>query len=130
MRHAPYHRRTDRFWYLHRPVYRKYMLREASSVLIGLWMLNLIVGILRFSQGEAAWNVWLDWQQHPVMLVFSGLTLVMAMVHSVTWFAIAPKAMPKMIAGKPLVHQQVVIGHWLLFTLISVLILLCIYWGA
>ncbi|TGX48914.1 hypothetical protein DIT72_12915 [Marinobacter orientalis] len=130
MRQSPYHRPRDPFWYMRRSVYRRYMVREATSVFIGLWMLNLILGILQLSRGEAAWTAWLTWQQHPLMLTFSGLTLIMAMVHTTTWFAIAPKAMPKFIAGKAVVHQQVVIGHWLVFGLVSLFLLVAVYWGA
>lgn len=130
MRQTPYHRPRDPLWYMRRSVYRRYMMREATSVFIGLWMLNLILGVLLLSQGEAAWTAWLAWQQHPLMLTFSGLTLIMAMVHTATWFAIAPKAMPKFIAGKAVVHRQVVIGHWLVFGLVSLFLLVAVYWGA
>ncbi len=119
MDRKPYVRPTDRFWYMRRAPYRKYMLREASSLFIGLWLLNLLIGLIRLSQGEVAWDQWLVFQKSVAMVIFSMLTLGMALLHTSTWFAIAPKAMPRFIAGKELKHQQVVVAHWLVFSLVS-----------
>jgi fumarate reductase subunit C len=130
MEHQPYVRPKDRLWFLRNPAYKKYMLRESTSILMGLWVLNICFGVLRLSQGEHAWDQWLAWQGSGFMVGFSALTFLMAMFHTATWFAVAPKAMPKMIAGKKIEEQPVVIGHWAVFVLISIgLILFAVYGG-
>ena len=130
MEHQPYLRPRDRFWYLRHPVYRKYMLREATSLFIGLWTLNILLGLLRLSQGENAWNQWLDWQSTWFMIAFSLFSFLMAMIHTVTWFSVAPKAMPKYLAGKKIEPRQVVSAHWILFSLVSVSLTLLTVWGS
>lgn len=130
MSRKPYIRPVERRWYLRNAVYKKYMLRESTSVFVGLWMLNLLFGLLRLSQGEAAWNDWLAWQQNPLMFVFGVLTFAMAMFHTQTWFAIAPKAMPKYIAGKKIEHQKAVAAHWAGFAVVSLGVFLLALWGA
>ena len=130
MEHKPYSRPKDRFWFLRHPAYKKYVLREATSVFIGLWMLNILLGVLRLSQGEVAWNQWLGWQSSGVMTVFSVITFLMAMLHTYTWFAIAPKAMPKYIAGKKVEHQLIVLVHWVGFVFVSIVFISFVGWGA
>lgn len=130
MEHQPYIRPRDRFWYLRHRAYQKYMLREATSIFIGLWTLNLLFGVLRLSQGEGAWNQWLAWQSNGFMLGFSLLSFFMAMIHTVSWFAVAPKAIPKYIAGKKIESKLVVSAHWILFSLVSLGLILFTVWGS
>lgn len=130
MEHQPYIRPRDRFWYLRHPVYKKYMLREATSIFIGLWTLNVLFGVLRLSQGEGAWNQWLEWQSSKFMLAFSLLSLLMAMIHTVTWFAVAPKAMPRYIYGRKIDPKLVITAHWLLFSLVSMGLIIFTVWGS
>lgn len=110
-------------WYLKNPFYTRYMLREATSVFVGLWMLNLTVGMWRLSQGEAAWNDWIAYQGEPWMILFSLITLGMAIYHTVTWFAIAPRAMPAVIAGKKVKPDLVGKAHWAGFVVVSIVVL-------
>ncbi|RMF15063.1 MAG: fumarate reductase subunit C [Gammaproteobacteria bacterium] len=110
-------------WYLKNPFYTRYMIREATSVFVGLWMLNLTVGLWRLSQGEAAWQGWIDLQGEPWMILFSLITLGMAIYHTVTWFAIAPRAMPAVIAGKKVNPDLVGKAHWAGFVVASIVVL-------
>lgn len=124
MNHTPYTRPVKKHWYLKNTAYKTYALREATSIFAGLWMLNLLFGLLRLSQGPIAWLSWIEWMQHPVMLVFSLVTLGMALFHTVTWFAIAPKAMPGYIAGIKINPIHVTLGHWAGFIVFSLFVFL------
>ena len=57
MTRRPYIRPVRRYsWWLSQPRYVRYMLREVSAVFIGAYILVLIVGLLRLSQGPAAYE--------------------------------------------------------------------------
>lgn len=89
----PYVRPVSRTWYLRRPEYRAYMLREASSVFVGLFVFNLMVGVVAANRGPAAWASWVDLQKHPLNLALTVVALVMSVIHTGTWFQATPKVL-------------------------------------
>ncbi|WP_369600578.1 fumarate reductase subunit C [Hahella sp. SMD15-11] len=123
MARRTYKDKMPRDWFLQNSFYVRYMIREATSVFIGLWMLNLTFGLIRLSQGEAAWNAWVALQSDIWMIEFSGITLGMALYHTWTWFAISPRAMPARIAGRKVDPALVARGQWAGFVVASVLVL-------
>jgi fumarate reductase subunit C len=100
------------------------MLREASAVFIGAYMLLLIVGLLRLSQGPAAYDSFLNAILSSTGVVLSLITFVFALYHSVTWFAVAPKAMPLRMRGKAVPPAIIIGANWFVWGLASLLILL------
>ena len=116
-----YIRPTARYsWWLRQGRYWRYMLRELSSLFIGVFSLMLVWGLYRLSQGEAAFSSWSAnlWDQ---MLPLSLLVFVFAFYHSVSWFAVTPKAMPLKFAGKRLPSSLIVGAHLLLWLLVTAL---------
>ncbi|MFV2089257.1 MAG: hypothetical protein ACC642_01240, partial [Pseudomonadales bacterium] len=47
-------------WWLRNPRYIRYMIRESTSVFVGLYALILLVGLVRLGSGELAYTAWLD----------------------------------------------------------------------
>ena len=56
MSRRPYVRQVERSWWLHHPRYVAYMIRELTSLFVGLYCALLVVGLVRLSQGHAAWD--------------------------------------------------------------------------
>jgi len=102
------------------------MLREVSSAFIGAYVLMLIVGLLRLSQGRDAYETFLTAVLSPAGVAFSVITFVFAIYHSVTWFRVTPKAMPLRMAGKPVPPAVIVGAHWLGWLIASLLILMLV----
>lgn len=127
MTRRPYIRPVRRYsWWLSQPRYVRYMLREVSAAFIGAYILVLIVGLLRLSQGPAAYESFLAAVLSPAGVAFSLITFVFAVYHSLTWFGVTPKAMPIRMGGKA-VPQAIIVGaHWLGWAVASLLILLWI----
>lgn len=94
----PYVRPMDGWW-RRDPFFVRYMAREASSVLVAVYGVILLVGVLRLSQGEAAWNGWLQALQNPWSVAFHVLTLLVFIYHTWSWFEIMPKTMPLIFVG-------------------------------
>lgn len=87
----PYFRPLPRLWFLRSPEFRAYALREVSSFIVGLFVLDLVVGLVALHRGPEAWEWWLRLQVHPLNVVLIVFALTMTVVHAVTWFAAAPK---------------------------------------
>lgn len=91
-------RPISRWWMVER-AYRGYVLRSLSSVVLLVWLLNVLVGLRRLGQGPYAWARWVEAQQQPVALALQVCVLVLALHHSATWLSLGPKLLPPVIAG-------------------------------
>lgn len=99
MKRHPGYVRSMRGWWLRDPYYIHYMAREATAVFVAGYALVLLVGLLRLSQGQAAWDDWLRSLQSPWALLFHGVVFATFIYHTWSWFRIMPKTMPFIIVG-------------------------------
>lgn len=121
MSRRPYIREPSRTgWWLRQPRYIRYMLREISSLFIGIYVLILIVGLFQLSKGRAAYEAYLATAEGPAGLAFAVLAMFFAVYHTYTWFQVTPKAMPLMLGGKRVPGVIIVAAHWFGFVVISV----------
>jgi fumarate reductase subunit C len=111
-------------WWLARRSYTSYMAREASCVFIGAYSFLILVGLYRLSQGRDQYAAFLDALQSPLAMVFHGAALVFALVHTVSWFSLAPKAMPLQFGEKKLAGGPVVLAHYAVWIVVSAVVLL------
>ena len=124
MSRRPYIRPVDRAtWWLRQPRYIRYMMREVSAVLIGAYVLLLIVGLLRLSQGEAEYERFLDGAWGNLGVAFSIVAMLFALYHTYSWFQVTPKAMPLSLAGKRVSGLAIVAAHWVGFAVVSAALL-------
>lgn len=92
-RRKPY-RRPMRGWWKRDPYYIRYLAMEATSLLIAVYAIILLVGLLRLGQGEAAFNGWLEALRSPLSIALHVLLLLVFAYHSYSWFKIMPKTLP------------------------------------
>ena len=108
----PYVRELPNDWWMKQLFYTKYMLREGSSVFITLYSLILAWGLLRLSQGEIAFNAWMQSLQSPLAIMLHIIALLFALYHTITWFSLAPKAVDLWVKGKRLDDNVIISGHY------------------
>lgn len=127
MSRKPYIRSvSDYSWWLSKPRYVRYMAREASCIFIGAYSGVLAFGLVRLSQGAAAWDAFLEMLQTPFSIAFHLLALAFSLYHTTTWFNVTPKAMPIQL-GETRVPGSIIIGaHYLVWIVVSLLILLLV----
>lgn len=129
MSRRPYKPVMSKFWYLKHPSYRLYMLREMSSVFICFWTLNLLCGLGKLTQGSDAWAQWLAQQTHPLMILFSIVTLALALYHSITWFKAVPQVM-RIQVGTSFVSASLLTNiHICAMGGVSAIVLAATFWG-
>ncbi|CCQ75197.1 Fumarate reductase, subunit C [Magnetospira sp. QH-2] len=104
--------------------YVRYMIREATCLFIGLQAFVLIVGIYRLSQGPEAYDAYLAALWSPMGLLMCLAILVAAVIHSITWFNLTPKAMPLWIGDKQAPGWIIVGAHYGGWFVVSVAFLL------
>jgi len=91
--------RPMRGWWRRDPFFVRYMIREATALIVAAYALVLLAGVLCLAQGEAAWNGWLAQLRSPVSIVLHVLMLAAMIYHTYSWFEIMPKTMPALFVG-------------------------------
>ncbi len=120
MNRRPYIRELSKTgWWLTRPRYIRYMMREISAVFIGIYVVVLIVGLLQLSRGEAAYSEFLATAEGPAGLTFAVFAMLFAIYHTFTWFQVTPKAMPLTLGGKRVPGAFIFAAHCTGFIIVS-----------
>ncbi|RWR02851.1 fumarate reductase [[Pantoea] beijingensis] len=110
-------------WWQKLGFYRFYMLREATAV-PSLWFsIELLVGLFALKHGEQSWLGFVGFLQHPIVLAVNFIALLAALLHSKTWFELAPKAVNLVINGEKTGDKTVVDALWSVTIVVSIAIL-------
>ena len=121
--------RPMRGWWRRDPFFMCYMLREATAVAVLVYAIVLTVGVLRLSQGEAAWNGWLAALCTPWSIALHVLMLAAIAVHAWSWFVIMPKTLPMIfVGGRRLADTAITRAGWLAAALTSLALFALARW--
>lgn len=121
--------RPMRGWWKRDPYFLRYLAMEATSILVALYALILLVGLLRLSQGEAAYGGWLEALQSPWSVGLHLLMLLVFAYHSYSWFKIMPKTLPAFYWRGSRVPQPAISRIGLAAALLSNLLLVILLAG-
>jgi len=116
-------------WWRRNPYFVRYMIREGSSVFLAIYSIILLVGLLRLSQGEAAWDGWRTALTSPWSILFHWLALLTVSYHAWTWWKVAPKTAPDLrVAGRPFPEMLITAGGVVATLAVSVLVYVIVRW--
>ena len=116
-------------WWRRNPYFVRYMIREGSSVFLAIYSLILLVGLLRLTQGEAAWDGWRAALTSPWSILFHWLALLTVSYHAWTWWKVAPKTAPDLrVGGRPFPEMLITAGGVLATLAVSVLVYVVVRW--
>lgn len=118
-----YRREVTPTWWMDKPFYRLYMLREATAIFTLLYTINLIFGLSALAKGKDHFIDWATSQSHFIVLLFAVVSFLMVGYHCYTWFEATPKVMPLQRGAKKVPAQQIVIGHWVAAGVLALIIL-------
>ena len=124
MSRRPYSRKVRRSWWLRHRRYVAYMVRELTSLFIGIYSAVLVMGLVRLAQGQAAWDSFLMMLSSTPGVLVQLVCLLFATYHSVTWFALTPKAIPVMVRGQPVSAKTIIRIHYAAWAAVSLIVLI------
>ncbi|HMA06955.1 MAG TPA: fumarate reductase subunit C [Ramlibacter sp.] len=116
-------------WWRRDPFFVRYMIREVTALAVLVYAIILMFGVLRLSQGEAAFNGWLAALHSPGSYLLHLVLLVSFAVHAKSWFDIMPKTMPMMFAGGKRVEGATITRTGYVVTIVATVLVLAIVWG-
>ena len=124
----PYIRSMDGWW-KRDPYFIRYLVMESTSILVAVYALILLAGLLRLSQGEAAYNGWLEALKSPWSLGLHVLIVLVFIYHTWSWFKIMPKTLPTFYFRGEKVSQPLITWIGVVASLVLNLLVLVILSG-
>jgi fumarate reductase subunit C len=124
----PYMRSMDGWW-RRDPFFIRYMVREATAVLVVAYAAVLLLGVIRLAQGESAYERWLAALHSPWSLSFHLVLFAGLVYHTWSWFEIMPKTMPSISIGGKKLQPTVITATGLVAAAFVSLVLLLLLLG-
>lgn len=129
MSRRPYVRPMSKTWWLEKPEYSVYMLREMSSVFVGGYAVVMLLGLVRLSQGQAAYEAFLAALTSPLAIAVHGVAFLFAVLHSATFFFAAPAALPLQIGENKVAPALVAGAHYAAWAVVSLAVIVLVVWS-
>jgi fumarate reductase subunit C len=88
------------YWWLGKCAYVKFILRELSSVAVAWTVALVLVQVLALIRGQGAYLQFEHRMSSPWMIAINIVAFAFLLLHSITWFNLAPKAMAVRVRGR------------------------------
>ncbi|MCT4707965.1 fumarate reductase subunit FrdC [Enterobacteriaceae bacterium H11S18] len=125
----PYVRPMTPTWWQKLGFYRFYMLREGTAVPTVWFSLVLIYGLFALKGGPDSWMGFVSFLQNPIVVILNIITLAAALLHTKTWFELAPKAANIIVKDEKMGPEPVIKGLWAVTAVATVVILfVALFW--
>ncbi|MEV0799719.1 fumarate reductase subunit C [Kribbella sp. NPDC050281] len=117
-----YERPVHLLWWLERRSYLLFVLRELSSVFVAWTVVYLLLLVNAVSDGPASYQRFLDRSGEWWMVAINVIAMLFLLLHVVTWFGLAPRAMVVKARGRRVPARQIVAAHYLAWLVLSAIV--------
>ncbi len=117
-----YKRQYNIFWWSRRWIHIKFILRELTSVCVGVYVILLLFLVRAVFTGPDAHLKFFELMRTPVAIAIHVVLLIGLIFHSITWFNLAPKAMVVKLGEKPLPGVLIALSNYIGWVVISVVL--------
>jgi len=114
-----YRARVSTYWWTRQWSYLKFILRELSSLSVAYFVVLTLLELRALSQGEASYAEFQEWLQTPLAIALNTVSLCFVLFHTITWFNLAPKAIPVRVRGKRVPDLLVAAPNYVAWLVIS-----------
>ncbi len=126
-----YYPKMPATWWLRKPSYFLFMLRELSSVFIAVFLVLFLIQLYQLTYGTEAYVAFAQRLKSPGWMTFHIVALLFALYHSITWFYSSAVVLPLRIGKREIPRGVVValnVGAWI-FTSLVILVLFIAFRG-
>jgi fumarate reductase subunit C len=95
-----FYRKPPLSWWLTKRSYFLFMLRELSSVFIAIFLIVFLIQLYQLTRGPEAYVAFTQRLGSPGWLIFTFVTLLFALYHSITWFQSSAIVLPLRIGER------------------------------
>ncbi|MBT2493003.1 hypothetical protein J7E96_31765 [Streptomyces sp. ISL-96] len=118
-RPALYRKPVPTLWWLKRRAYFVFVLRELSSVFVAWFVVFLLLMVGAIADGSGEYERFQDWSDSWWMIVLNAIALLFVLLHTLTWFNLAPRAMVVRLRGRRVRPGSILALHYVLWALLS-----------
>ena len=125
--HTAFHPRWYRpkmstWWWMKGRFNLAFVVRELSSIFIAWFVIFVLVLARSVSLGAYAYDQFLTWARNPGIVALNAVALLFVVFHAITWFNLAPQAMPVRLRGKPVPGVLIAAGNYAAWAVVSVFV--------
>jgi fumarate reductase subunit C len=122
--YTPFHPRWYRpqvsvYWWLGEWHYLKFILRELSSVFVAIFVIETLFLLSALRDGPEAYAHFQQCMRNPLIVVLNIVSFFFVVFHTITWFNLAPSAMPVRMGGKRLPDFMVAAPSYVAWIVVS-----------
>ena len=117
-----YRPRVSVYWWLGEWHYLKFILREMSSVFVAVFVIETLLLINALRHGPESYAHFLQCMQNPLVIVLNVVSFFFIVFHTITWFNLAPSAMPVRLGGKRLPAVMIAAPSYVAWVAVSAFI--------
>jgi len=114
-----YRRQLSTWWWVRKPSYFLFVMRELSSFFVAWFVLYLLILVAAVGRGDEAYQDVLDFAAHPVVVVVNVVAFAFVVLHTITWFTLTPKAMDVRLGARPVPASMVVASQYVGLAVVS-----------
>jgi fumarate reductase subunit C len=114
-----FRRRTSTYWWMRDWRYLKFILRELSCLAVAWFVVEMLMLLSCLSAGEGSYAEFQALMRRPLMIALNAVALALALYHTITWFNLAPRAMPVRFGGKRLPDWMVAAPNYAAWVAVS-----------
>ena len=123
-----YRRPVSVFWWLEKRSYIIFVLRELTSVFVGLVSVFALLQVRAITAGSEAYAELNARLASPLVVGLIAFTLAALVFHSLSWFKAAPKAMPVRVGGRRVPDVLVAGGNVAAWLVVSAAMAALLLW--
>jgi len=120
-----YYPKMRKTWWLSRPGYVRFMIREATSVFIAIFLIEFLVLVHAVAQGPDAYAAVVGRLASAGWIVFNFVALLFALYHTVTWFLLTGVVQVVRVGDQQVPPALIVAGAFAAWVVVSLFLL---YW--
>ncbi len=124
-----YYPKMPATWWLRKPSYFLFMLRELSSVFIALFLVVFLIQLYQLTRGPEAYVAFSRRLSSPGWVIFHLVALAFAIYHSITWFQSTAVVLPLRLGERAIPPGLVTafhIGAWIAISLVILILFLAL----
>ena len=114
-----YRKHVSTWWWLGEWHYLKFILRELSSIPVAWFVVLTLFQLRALSHGPEVYARFTNRLQSPLMIVLNLIAFCFVLFHAITWFNLAPRAMPVRVRGKRVPEFLVAAPNYALWIIVS-----------
>ena len=88
------------YWWMGQRQYLKFILRELSSVFVAIFVVETLFMLSALKSGPQAYADFQNTMASSLMIALNVICFLFVLFHTITWFNLAPSAMPVRLGGK------------------------------